>query len=66
MSMVAHKSDNDWLVQHHFLNLYAANKNIVKKKSIFFMMYANFLNKPLFEVVPTAQHGWHQLCTFRM
>ncbi len=30
---------------------------LVKKKSIFFMMYANFLNKPLFWGVPTDHLG---------
>ncbi len=34
--------------------------NIVKKKSIFFMMYSNFLNKPLFWGVPTDHLLWHQ------
>ncbi len=38
-----------------FLKLYIVDKNALPKKSIFFMMYPNFLNKPLFRGLPTDQ-----------
>ncbi len=36
MSMGAHKTDSNRLVQHGFFTLWDLNENILKKKSIFF------------------------------